>query len=90
MTETPSFNTEQEAFWHGDFGDAYTDRNDGDSIRRTNLMLWGGGILNRTGLVKSCFEIGCNKGPNHDAIKILLPSCPTAGLEINARAAAEC
>ncbi len=89
MTETPSFKTEQEAFWHGDFGDAYTDRNDGDSIRRSNLMLWGG-ILKRTGPVKSCFEVGCNKGLNLDAIKTLLPSCHTAGLEINARAAAEC
>jgi hypothetical protein len=43
MTETPSFKTEQEAFWHGDFGNAYTDRNNGDEISRANLLFWGGG-----------------------------------------------
>jgi hypothetical protein len=42
MTDLKSFATEQEAFWSGDFGDAYTDRNDGDAITRSNLLFWGG------------------------------------------------
>jgi len=42
MSGLKSFATEQEAFWSGDFGDAYTDRNDGDSMARSNLLFWGG------------------------------------------------
>jgi pseudaminic acid biosynthesis-associated methylase len=89
MTNSTIFATEQEAFWSGDFGDSYTDRNDGDAIARSNLLFWGG-ILKRTGVISSCFEIGCNRGLNLDAIKTLLPACQTAGLEINSHAAKEC
>jgi hypothetical protein len=44
MSESIVFATEQEAFWSGNFGDTYTDRNDGDAIARSNLLFWGGGI----------------------------------------------
>ena len=88
-SSTPSFSTDQEAFWNGSFGNNYTDRNDGDIIRRSNLLFWGG-VLRRTGAIASCFEIGCNKGLNLDAIRTLLPSCETTGLEINTYAAKEC
>ena len=81
MTGLKLFATEQETFWSGDFGDAYTDRNDRDCIARSNLLFWGG-VLKRTGLINSCFEIGCNRGLNLDAIKALLPACQTTGLEI--------
>jgi pseudaminic acid biosynthesis-associated methylase len=89
MTNPSAFSTEQEAFWSGSFGDAYTDRNDGDATARSNLLFWGG-VLRRTGPITSCFEIGCNRGLNLDAIKTLLPACRTAGLEINSHAAKEC
>jgi pseudaminic acid biosynthesis-associated methylase len=89
MAESTVFATEQEAFWSGDFGDAYTDRNDGDAIARSNLLFWGE-VLRRTGPISSCFEIGCNRGLNLDAIKTLLPTCKTTGLEINSYAAKEC
>jgi spore coat polysaccharide biosynthesis protein SpsF len=89
MSGLKSFATKQEAFWSGDFGDAYTDRNNGDSIARSNLLFWGG-VLKRTGPINSCFEIGCNRGLNLDAIKALLPACHTTGLEINSYAAEEC
>ena len=85
----PTFSTEQEAFWNGSFGDAYTDRNVGDVATRSNLLFWGG-VLKRTGPIASCFEIGCNRGLNLDAIKTLLPACKTSGLEINSHAAKEC
>lgn len=52
-------------------------------------MFWGG-VLKRTGPISRCFEIGCNRGLNLDSIKMLLPNCQTAGLEINPHAAAEC
>jgi pseudaminic acid biosynthesis-associated methylase len=35
-------------------------------------------------------EIGSNRGLNLDAIKNLLPTCQTTGLEINSHAAKEC
>ncbi len=88
MTNAPSFKTEQEVFWHGDFGNAYTGRNDGGEISRSNLLFWGA-VLKRTGPIQSCFEIGCNRGLNLDAIKTLLPACVTKGLEINAYAVEE-
>ncbi len=84
-----SFKTPQEQFWHGAFGNAYTDRNDGDVISRSNLIFWGR-VLKRIGPIEACFELGCNRGLNLDAIKVLLPSCRTAGLEINSYAADLC
>jgi len=87
-TVSPGFKTEQESFWHGEFGTSYTDRNAGRILSRSNFLFWGG-VLKRTGPIETCFEIGCNRGLNLDAIKTLLPSCKTAGLEINAHAAKE-
>ena len=89
MTDFNNFTTEQEAFWSGSFGDTYTDRNNAESISRSNLVFWGQ-TLKITGPINSCFEIGCNRGLNLDAIKALLPSCRTIGLEINSYAAKEC
>lgn len=88
MSDPNTFATDQEAFWSGSFGDAYTDRNDGGAITRSNLLFWGQ-VLRRTGSISSCFEIGCNRGLNLDAIKTLLPSCQASGLEINSHAAQE-
>lgn len=42
MSDPKTFTTEQETFWSGSFGDAYTDRNAGDSIAISNLLFWGG------------------------------------------------
>lgn len=89
MSETTRFKTDQEQFWAGHFGDSYTERNQSDSIARSNLLFWAN-ILKRTGPITSCFELGCNRGLNLDAIKTLLPSCKTSGLEINSYAANQC
>jgi pseudaminic acid biosynthesis-associated methylase len=89
MTDSKIFATEQEAFWGGGFGDAYTDRNDGDVIARSNLLFWRS-VLKRMGPIVSCFGVGRNRGLNLDASKALLPSCDTSGLEINSYAAKEC
>jgi len=32
-----TFKTEQEAFWAGEFGNAYIDRNQGDALLASNL-----------------------------------------------------
>lgn len=89
MTSSSAFKTEQESFWYGNFGDSYTERNAGDAVARSNLFFWGE-VLRRTGPIASCFEIGCNRGLNLDAIKSLMPACKTSGLEINSNAVKEC
>ena len=89
MITSSDFNTEQESFWSGSFGDEYTDRNDGDVLERSNLVFWSA-VIKRTGPIASCFEIGCNRGLNLDSIKALLPGCNTSGLEINSHAVKEC
>ena len=89
MTKSSNFKTDQELFWAGDFGSDYTDRNQGGDLERSNLMFWGS-IIKRTGVLDNCFELGCNRGLNLNAIKALLPDCKTSGLEINSYAAEEC
>ena len=81
MSNTDNYNTEQESFWAGQFGDDYTNRNQGAKIERSNLLFWSS-IIKQTGVLNSCFELGSNRGLNLEAIKVLLPDCQTSGLEI--------
>ena len=83
-----SFSTNQESFWHGEFGNSYTDRNYNDAIIRANLFNWSK-ILRCISNVSSVLEIGCNRGLNLDAINTLHPDCSTYGVEINSSASAE-
>jgi pseudaminic acid biosynthesis-associated methylase len=87
MIMSESFDTEQEAFWAGDFGDAYTVRNrDPKSVSyRTAIFA---DILKRTRSVSSVLELGANIGNNLLAISHLLPQCELAGVEINPTAVA--
>lgn len=89
MSESSIYNTDQESFWAGGFGNDYTNRNQGHDIERSNLIFWSS-IIKRTGVFSSCFEMGCNRGLNLSAIKTLLPDCKTSGLEINSYAANQC
>lgn len=83
MSET--YKTEQEAFWSGDFGDAYVERNTGDALvaGRTHLL---SNVLRQAGPVRSVVEFGPNLGLNMVAMKRLLPSASRTAIEINARA----
>lgn len=89
VSSSPSFSTEQEEFWFGPFGAKYTERNSGGDLLQSNIFFWSQ-VFQIIGPVESVFEIGCNRGLNLDAIKTLLPSCNTVGLEINQAAAREC
>ncbi len=73
-------------FWAGDFGNEYTDRNKGVHHQTSNIFFWSK-IIEKTGPIHSCLEIGCNRGMNLNAIKILQPECMTSGIEINSSAA---
>lgn len=81
-----SYQTEQEVFWAGQFGDDYIERNNSESLLTRKIVLWGS-ILKSTNGVKSIKEFGCNIGLNLLAMKRLQPNLELSGIEINEKAA---
>jgi pseudaminic acid biosynthesis-associated methylase len=80
------YQTDQEAFWAGQFGMEYTDRNsDARSVAKRTAVF--ARILSRTRNVRSVLECGTNIGHNLAAIKNLIPECSFGGIEINDKAA---
>ena len=82
-----SFETEQEAFWAGDFGDAYVARNQSASVVAANRALFAA-VLQRTRDVSRVLEIGANIGQNLMALRSLAPDAKLSAIEINTQAAA--
>ena len=80
-----SFQTEQEKFWAGEFGDEYIARNKDAWLLASNLSLFSS-ILKRTQGVTSVIEFGANIGMNIHALKNLLPHAKLSAIEINAKA----
>lgn len=80
-----SYITEQEEFWAGEFGEEYTDRNQGAVLHAANLSLFSK-ILPRMSSMDSALELGANRGLNLHALRQLRPSAELAGVEINPRA----
>ncbi len=83
-----TFKTEQEAFWAGEFGNAYIERNQGDALLASNLDFFSK-ALRATRQVKTCIEFGANIGMNLKAIRLLHPTIEASAIEINAQAAAQ-
>ncbi len=79
--------TEQEAFWSGSFGEAYSKRNAGDHWVAANTALFADVLAHAE--VSSVLEIGANIGLNVRALQNLLPEAAIAALEINEFAATE-
>jgi pseudaminic acid biosynthesis-associated methylase len=75
--------TEQEKFWEGEFGNEYTDRNN-EIIIKNNVNLFEKILKNIS--IKTIFEIGCNRGLNFKAIKLINQDISLNGLEINKHA----
>ena len=84
MTHT----TEQEAFWEGDFGNEYTDRNRGAGWVAANSAFFSK-VLARTQPVEGVLELGPNIGLNLIALRHLLPTAKLSCVEINEKAASE-
>lgn len=82
----PVFKTEQEAFWAGDFGDGYTERNGGPEAIAAKVSCWSR-VLAKTRGVRSVLELGANVGLNLHALRTLLPHAKLSAVEINAGAA---
>ncbi len=78
--------TEQEKFWVSQFGDEYTQRNQGQKLLSSNIALFSK-ILSRTRDIDSIIEFGANTGINLLAIKQLINVLEIAGIEINKQAA---
>lgn len=79
------FETDQESFWAGTFGDAYVERNNDPRriARRTALFAK---ILSRTRGVSRILELGANIGQNLLAIGNLIPGAEFGAVEINEKA----
>lgn len=80
------FTTEQEAFWAGDFGTEYIQRNRGDALLAANLSFFSK-ALHQARDVQSCIEFGANIGMNLKALKLLYPGIDAHAIEINTEAA---
>lgn len=79
------FQTAQEEFWAGSFGNEYIDRNQGNQIVAANTALFSK-ILSRTSNIHSVIEFGSNIGLSLIAIKQLLPEAELSAIEINEKA----
>lgn len=83
-----NYQTEQENFWAGKFGDEYISRNKDSWLLASNLALFSS-IFKRTHSVNSIIEFGANIGMNIHAIRNLLPHSQLSAIEINAIAVEE-
>lgn len=82
------FKSEQEAFWAGDFGNEYVQRNRGSALLASNLNFFCK-ALTCARQVATCIEFGANIGMNLHALKLLYPEQEQHAIEINPAAAAE-
>ena len=82
------YKTEQEEFWAGQFGDDYTERNQGYQLIASNTALFAS-IIARTLKVKSILEFGANRGLNLLVLRNLLPAVELSAVEINPKAVKE-
>ena len=85
MTEINAFQTEQEDFWAGEFGNEYIDRNKHPKMFSAYVTIWSK-IICRTSNIKSAIEFGSNVGYNLKAIHTLLPNIDISCVEINKKA----
>lgn len=77
-----TFKTEQEAFWAGEFGTEYINRNQSDALIASNIAFFSAALRSTRG-VGSCIEFGANVGMNLRALKLLLPCVDLHAIEIN-------
>lgn len=77
--------TEQEAFWQGEFGNAYVDRNQGGTIIASNLHHFAISFA-KAQRFSSLIEFGTNRGLNLIALKQLFPQTELFGVELNKKA----
>ena len=82
------FNTLQEEFWAGDFGDEYIARNESPELLSSNIAMFSKILSSVDTLPTQVLEVGANVGMNIRALQQLLPGAKFTGVEIN-KAASE-
>ena len=82
------YNSEQEKFWAGNFGDEYISRNTDEKLLSSNLKLFSK-IFSSIDSIESVIEYGPNVGLNLRAINTLFPDIQLSGVEINENAIKE-
>lgn len=82
-----NYATTQEAFWAGEFGTDYIERNQGEQLLASNLAFFTR-ALRQAPQPRSCIEFGANIGMNLKALKLLYPLQEQHAIEINPQAAA--
>ena len=80
------FNTPQEEFWAGEFGDSYISRNESENLMAANIALFADIFSSLDKVPSSFMEIGANIGMNIKAIQNLAPGSQFTGIEINKQA----
>jgi pseudaminic acid biosynthesis-associated methylase len=88
MSNKETYATEQEAFWAGNFGTDYIERNQGSELLASNLYFFST-ALKQACKIGSALELGTNVGMNLHALQLLYPGIALKGVEINPDAAAE-
>jgi pseudaminic acid biosynthesis-associated methylase len=83
-----TYQTEQESFWAGEFGDDYISRNKTEQLLSSNIKFFAN-AFSRLRSVGSTLEFGANIGMNLKALATLFPSLSCSGIEINPTAATE-
>ncbi|MDZ4796387.1 MAG: pseudaminic acid biosynthesis-associated methylase [Bacteroidota bacterium] len=83
-----NYQTEQEEFWAGSFGDEYISRNKSTQLLASNLNFFSR-VLKQAGKPESLIEFGANVGMNLKAIQLLYPEIQLYAIEINEKAAYE-
>ncbi|MDH5359085.1 MAG: pseudaminic acid biosynthesis-associated methylase [Gammaproteobacteria bacterium] len=81
-----NYETEQEKFWSGQFGEDYINRNQSPEYLASNISLFAK-ILANTHKLGSVIEFGANIGMNLEAIRTLFPKIELSAIEINATSA---
>jgi pseudaminic acid biosynthesis-associated methylase len=77
------FNSPQEEFWAGEFGDDYISRNESENLLSSNVALFAEIFSSLDKLPTSVMELGANIGMNIRAMQKLLPNTRFTGVEIN-------
>jgi spore coat polysaccharide biosynthesis protein SpsF len=75
--------SEQEAFWAGEFGTMYIDRNSSDELVRSNKVFFAKALSSLNASPTSILEVGANIGLNMVALKDLFPNAILTAIEIN-------
>jgi spore coat polysaccharide biosynthesis protein SpsF len=81
-----TYETEQEAFWAGSFGDDYIQRNQSEQLLSANIHYFNRALA-QTRHLESCIELGANVGMNLRALGMLFPDLQLSALVINRAAA---